>query len=48
MIKEHELVLRQVPPESREAVISAMAHLREAFKERMRQLPCCVDDTDCG
>jgi DNA-binding MarR family transcriptional regulator len=38
VIKEHEAVLKEIPPESREAVISAMSHLLTAFKERQRRL----------
>jgi DNA-binding MarR family transcriptional regulator len=34
LVKEHELVLREIPAESREAVISAMTHLLAAFRER--------------
>lgn len=34
LIREHEAVLRQLPEESREAVISAMAHLLTAFRRR--------------
>ena len=38
VIKEHEAVLREIPPESREAVISAMSRLLVAFQERQRRL----------
>ena len=37
LVKEHELVLREIPAESREAVISAMSHLLSAFKQRQQQ-----------
>jgi DNA-binding MarR family transcriptional regulator len=37
LIKEHELVLREIPAESREAVISAMSHLLAAFKRRQQR-----------
>ena len=36
LIQEHELILRAIPPESREAVISAISHLLSAFKERQQ------------
>jgi len=39
LVGEHKAVLRQVPPESREAVIAAMGHLLTAFKER-QQVAC--------
>ncbi len=42
LVKEYELVLREVPPESREAVISALSSLHSAFKERCR--PSCTAD----
>ncbi|MHC4143027.1 MAG: MarR family winged helix-turn-helix transcriptional regulator [Planctomycetota bacterium] len=37
LIKEHELMLREIPAESREAVISAMSHLLSAFKQRQQR-----------
>ena len=37
LIKEYEAVLREVPPESREAVVLAISHLLSAFKERQRR-----------
>ncbi|UCE59468.1 MAG: MarR family transcriptional regulator [Phycisphaerales bacterium] len=36
LIKQHEAVLKEIPSGSREAVITAMSHLLEAFKERER------------
>ena len=36
LIREHERVLREVPPQSREAVISAMSRLLSAFSQRQR------------
>jgi MarR family 2-MHQ and catechol resistance regulon transcriptional repressor len=39
LIDEHKHVLREIPPDSREAVISAMSHLLAAFNER-QQRPC--------
>ncbi len=44
LIKEHELVLREIPSESREAVITAMSHLLSAFKDRQR---CVSGEPDC-
>ena len=44
LIKEHELVLRQIPSESREAVIKALSHLLSAFKGRQR---CVSGEPDC-
>jgi len=38
LVKEHKAVLRQVPAESREAVISAMGYLLTAFKERQQSI----------
>ena len=38
LVKEYELVLREIPAESREAVISAMSHLLSAFRGRKRRL----------
>jgi DNA-binding MarR family transcriptional regulator len=37
LVKEHELMLREIPAESREAVISAMSHLLSAFKQRQQR-----------
>jgi len=37
LIREHELVLRAIPAESREAVIVTMSHLLSAFRDRQ----CC-------
>jgi DNA-binding MarR family transcriptional regulator len=37
LVNEHELMLREIPAESREAVISAMSHLLAAFKQRRRE-----------
>ncbi|MHC4415241.1 MAG: MarR family winged helix-turn-helix transcriptional regulator [Planctomycetota bacterium] len=37
LVKDHELILGEIPSESREAVISAMSHLLSAFKERQRR-----------
>ena len=34
LMQEYKLILRAIPPESREAVISAISHLLSAFKER--------------
>lgn len=39
LVREYEQVLSKVPPESREAVIEAVAHLLSAFEERQ----CCND-----
>ncbi len=39
LVKEHELVLREVPRESREAVILAMSHLLSAFEARQARPP---------
>jgi len=39
LVEEHEQVLRQIPPASREAVINAMSLLRTAFKERQECSP---------
>lgn len=44
LVKEHEAVLRRIPTESREAVISAMTHLLSACAERQRP-PCARDKT---
>lgn len=43
VIKEHEHVLREISPESREAVIAAMSHLAEAFREREKRLSVQVE-----
>lgn len=45
LIAEHEMVLRNVAPGSREAVISAVSHLLSAFNERQRAR--CADEC-CG
>jgi DNA-binding MarR family transcriptional regulator len=37
LVKEHELMLREIPAGSREAVIQAMTHLLAAFKQRQRE-----------
>jgi DNA-binding MarR family transcriptional regulator len=37
LVSEHELMLREIPAESRVAVISAMSHLLSAFKRRQRR-----------
>ncbi len=37
LVKEYELVLREIPSESREAVISAMNHLLSAFERRQQE-----------
>jgi MarR family transcriptional regulator, 2-MHQ and catechol-resistance regulon repressor len=37
LISEHETVLRRIPPESREAVIEALAQLLAAFQARQRR-----------
>ncbi|MHC4217352.1 MAG: MarR family winged helix-turn-helix transcriptional regulator [Planctomycetota bacterium] len=37
LVKEHELMLREIPAESREAVISAMSHPLTTFKQRQQQ-----------
>lgn len=42
LVKEYQLVLREIPPESREAVITAMSNLLSAFKERQQR------DSDVG
>ncbi|MHC4429921.1 MAG: MarR family winged helix-turn-helix transcriptional regulator [Planctomycetota bacterium] len=38
LVEEHEQVLREIPPESREAVISAVGHLLAAFRQRQQRL----------
>ncbi|MHC4082106.1 MAG: MarR family winged helix-turn-helix transcriptional regulator [Planctomycetota bacterium] len=37
LIREQELMLREIPAGSREAVISAMSHLLSAFKQRQQR-----------
>jgi DNA-binding MarR family transcriptional regulator len=44
LVEEHEQVLGQIPPASREAVINAMSLLRTAFKERQE----CSLATGCN
>lgn len=44
LITEHEMVLRNIPTQSREAVILAMSELLSAFKKRQCKLPAEV----CG
>ncbi len=43
LIDEHEQVLREIPAESREAVVAAMSHLLCAFNGRGGQ-SCCETD----
>ncbi len=40
LIKEHEMVLRNIPAQSREAVIDAMSNLLSACSGRTQQLSC--------
>ena len=37
LIKEYELMLREIPAGSREAVISAISHLLSAFRQRQQR-----------
>ncbi len=43
LIDEHEQVLRAIPPESREAVITAMTNLLGGFRQRRVHLGECCD-----
>ncbi len=47
LIQEHEAVLREIPSESREAVVSAMSRLLSAFRERCRRTSAEAD-VRCG